>query len=194
MAKPKYHPFETYSTFHLALMSLDARLCLHAAQTSCPLDSIQLPSELTLESQSCNLVCIFSICFMSNTFGCTQLIRAISSTWSMLPLKRPKLSAFMIRCSISSGRTLVSSEMVAKDMARSWGGLRKTASVSAAKYIFCLRPSLCSSRRGFEEICPARTSYAAKSPRLNANRRSRSHASSSTKSFKMGCKSSSPKL
>ena len=74
----------------------------HAAQTSCPFASIQLPSELTLESQSCNLKRILSICFMSNTLGCTQLMRAMPSTWSMLPLNNPKLNAFIIRCSISS--------------------------------------------------------------------------------------------
>jgi hypothetical protein len=111
---------EIYNTSH-AIRIKPRRHAMpnHAAQTSPPVFSIQLPSSKTLESQSCNLVRILSICFMSNTLGCTQLIRAISSTWSMLPLKSPKLNAFMIRCSISSGRTLVSSAMVRKDIARS---------------------------------------------------------------------------
>jgi len=107
-----------------------------AAQTSFPTPSIQLPSWLTLASHSFNRVLMLSICFMSNTLGCTQLIRAISATWSIVPLKRPKLNAFMIKCSISFGETLVSWEMVWNVMARSCGGRRNTVSVSADKEIF----------------------------------------------------------
>ena len=58
-------------------------ILVQAAQTSFPTPSIQLPSWLTLASHSFNLVLMPSICFMSSTLGCTQLIRAISATWSI---------------------------------------------------------------------------------------------------------------
>lgn len=52
----------------------------HAAHTSWPTFSIQLPSWLTLESQSLRRRRMLSICFMSRTLGWTQLMWATSST------------------------------------------------------------------------------------------------------------------
>lgn len=167
----------------------------HAAQTSFPTPSIQFPSWLTLESQSCSRSLMLSICFISSTLGCTQLIRATSATWSMLPRSRPRLSAFMIRISISCGWTLVSLAIVANVIARSCGGRRNTASVSADRLIFCHRNVLCWSSKGDLGRLFSSTAYAARSPRLNAKRRSRSHACGVlTRESRIGCKRSSPKL
>ena len=148
-------------------MNLTSRMAVHMTsetahtrqltQTSFPTPSIQFPNWLTLLSHSLNRTLIPSICPGSKTFGCTQFIRAISATWSILPLNSPKLKAFMIKISISAGATFVSFEIVWNVMARSCGGRRNTASVSAAREIFWYKNSLCWSSCGALDKFASRT-------------------------------------
>mmetsp|Transcript_20941 Transcript_20941/g.60972 ORF Transcript_20941/g.60972 Transcript_20941/m.60972 type:complete len:217 (-) Transcript_20941:900-1550(-) len=142
------HPFLNHSLY--------ANVGVCSATTSFVLLTVTAHSPKR-PAKSCN-------CALSSTRGMTHVTSTVPSTWSMLPLINPRLSARMITSSTASAVTSVRPAISSKDSVLSDDGLSNTILTSANSVIF----SFTASARPVSAGCAAMSAACSVDTALNA--------------------------